>query len=83
MMKQNIDKRNFVTHGRTEPKEQFLNIQKHAKGHTAKNSTGHTKKMDEKCQEIDVFQNRSVELNVHKKVREVTGKFKKKMCEIL
>jgi len=39
--------------------------------------------LDEKCQKIEVLQSRFDEFNEHRKVKEVTGKFKKKNVEKL
>uniref|UniRef100_A0A8D8Q762 Craniofacial development protein 2 n=1 Tax=Cacopsylla melanoneura TaxID=428564 RepID=A0A8D8Q762_9HEMI len=37
------------------------------------------KEIDEKCRDIEILQERYDEFNVHKKVREITGRFKKKV----
>lgn len=37
------------------------------------------KEIDEKCREIEILQSRFDDFNVHKKVREITGKIKKKV----
>lgn len=41
------------------------------------------KELQEKCQEIEHHQNMHDDFNVHKKVREVTGKYQKNKCKAL